>query len=126
MHTVAQLHSFDTAARDAGMSEQEIEDLVIYLSENPEAGDEMTGTGGCRKVRLAGRGKGKSGGYRTVTFFSGNSMPVYLITVFSKGEKSNLTALECRALKEITKRIVNEHRRKVSVLAESRKKGVTR
>ncbi len=108
------------------MSEQEIEDLVIYLSENPEAGDEMTGTGGCRKVRLAGRGKGKSGGYRTVTFFSGNSMPVYLITVFSKGEKSNLTALECRALKEITKRIVNEHRRKVSVLAESRKKGVTR
>jgi hypothetical protein len=126
MHTVAQLRSFDTAARDAGMSEQEIEDLVTYLSENPEAGDEMTGTGGCRKVRLAGRGKGKSGGYRTVTFFSGDSMPVYLITVFSKGEKSNLTALECRALKEITKRIVNEHRGKVSVLAESRKKGVTR
>jgi hypothetical protein len=126
MHTVAQLRSFDTAAKDAGMSEQEIEDLVTYLSENPEAGDEMTGTGGCRKVRLAGRGKGKSGGYRTVTFFSGDSMPVYLITVFSKGEKSNLTALECRALKEITKRIVNEHRGKVSVLAESRKKGVTR
>jgi hypothetical protein len=126
MHTVAQLRSFDTAARDAGMSEQEIEDLVTYLSENPEAGDEMTGTGGCRKVRLAGRGKGKSGGYRTVTFFSGDSMPVYLITVFSKGERSNLTALECRALKEITKRIVNEHRGKVSVLAESRKKGVTR
>jgi len=126
MHTVAQLRSFDTAARDAGMSEQEIEDLVTYLSENPEAGDEMTGTGGCRKVRLAGRGKGKSGGYRTVTFFSGDSMPVYLITVFSKGEKSNLTALECRAFKEITKRIVNEHWGKVSVLAESRKKGVTR
>ncbi len=126
MHTVAQLRSFDTAARDAGMSEQEIEDLVTYLSENPDAGDEMTGTGGCRKVRLAGRGKGKSGGYRTVTFFSGDSMPVYLITVFSKGERSNLTALECRALKEITKRIVNEHRGKVSVLAESRKKGVTR
>jgi hypothetical protein len=126
MHTVAQLRSFDTAARDAGMSEQEIEDLVTYLSENPDAGDEMTGTGGCRKVRLAGRGKGKSGGYRTVTFFSGDSMPVYLITVFSKGQRSNLTALECRALKEITKRIVNEHRGKVSVLAESRKKGVTR
>jgi hypothetical protein len=125
MHTVAQLRSFDTAARDSGMSEQEIEDLVTYLSENPEAGDEMPGTGGCRKVRLAGRGKGKSGGYRTVTFFSGDSMPVYLITVFSKGERSNLTALECRALKEITKRIVNEHRGKVSVLAE-RKKGVTR
>jgi hypothetical protein len=119
------LNSFDKDASEAGMSEQEIEDLVIYLSENPEAGDEMVGTGGCRKLRIAGRGKGKSGGYRTVTFFSGEAMPVYLITVFSKGERSNLTALECRHLKEITKRIASEHRGKVSVLAE-RKKGVTR
>jgi hypothetical protein len=126
MHTIAQLRSFDTAAKEAGMSEQEIADLVTYLSENPEAGDEMTGTGGCRKLRLAGRGKGKSGGYRTVTFYSGEQMPVYLITVFSKGEKSNLTALECRALKEITKRIVSEHHTKVSVLADRKKKGVTR
>jgi hypothetical protein len=124
-HTVAQLRTFDTAARDAGMSEEEIEDLVTYLSENPEAGDEMAGTGGCRKLRVAGRGKGKSGGYRTVTFFSGEAMPVYLITVFSKGERSNLTALECRHLKEIGKGIASEHRGKVSVLAE-RKKGVTR
>lgn len=124
-NTVAQLRFFDTAASEAGMSDQEIEDLVTYLSENPEAGEEMVGTGGCRKLRVAGRGKGKSGGYRTVTFFSGDAMPVYLITVFSKGERSNLTALECRGLKEITKRIVNEHRGKVSVLAEM-KKGVTR
>jgi hypothetical protein len=126
MHSVAQLRTFDTAAKDAGMSEQEIADLVTYLSENPEAGDEMTGTGGCRKVRVAGRGKGKSGGYRTVTFFSGDAMPVCLITVFSKGERSNLTALECRALKEITKQIVNEHHAKVSVLSDRKKKGVTK
>ena len=72
------------------MSEREIEDLVSYLSVNPDAGDEMVGTGGCRKLRVAGRGKGKSGGYRTVTFFSGNSMPVFLITVFSRSEKIHL------------------------------------
>jgi len=70
-----------TIKEDAGMSEQEIDDLVTYLSENPKAGDEMVGTGG-RKFRLAGRGKGKSGGYRTVTFYSGEAMPVYLVTVF--------------------------------------------
>jgi hypothetical protein len=124
MHTISQLRTFDIAARESGMSEQEIDDLVTYLSANPEAGDEMVGTGGCRKVRVAGRGKGKSGGYRTVTFFSGASMPVYLITVFSKGERSNLTAAECKALKEITKKIVSEHRAKVSVLAVRKKKGV--
>jgi hypothetical protein len=124
MHTISQLRTFDIAARKSGMSEQEIDDLITYLSANPKAGDEMVGTGGCRKVRVAGRGKGKSGGYRTVTFFSGDSMPVYLITVFSKGERSNLTAAECKALKEITKKIVSEHRAKVSVLAVRRKKGV--
>ncbi len=42
--------------------------LVSLLAANPVAGDEMPGTGGCRKLRVAGRGKGKSGGYRTIKF----------------------------------------------------------
>jgi hypothetical protein len=83
MHTAK---VFEKAADDAGMSEEEIEDLISYLAENPMAGDEMEGTGGCRKVRVAGRGKGKSGGYRTVTFYSGENLAVFLITVFGKGE----------------------------------------
>src|SRR6516162_9126260 len=58
------------------MTDDEIADLVSFLAENPMAGDEMTGTGGCRKLRLAGRGKGKSGGYRTITFYSGNDAGV--------------------------------------------------
>lgn len=46
------------------MSEDDIDGVVNYLSEKPTAGVEIAGTGGCRKVRVAGRGKGKSGGYR--------------------------------------------------------------
>lgn len=116
MHTVARLHSFDRAADDTGLSEKEIDAIVNFLAENPDAGDEMAGTGGCRKFRWSGRGKGKSGGYRTVTFYSGEMMPVFLITVFSKGEKSNLTAKECGALKALTKRIAQEYRGKVTTL----------
>lgn len=122
MHTVAQTKAFDNAAANAGMSAQEIEDLISYLAENPMAGDEMEGTGGCRKLRVAGRGKGKSGGYRTVTFYSGESMPVFLITVFGKGEKSNLTAREKSAIKSLTKAIAAEYKNRVSNLTE--KKGV--
>ena len=44
------------------MSEDEIDNLIDFLAVNPTAGVEIAGTGGCRKVRLAGRGKGKSGG----------------------------------------------------------------
>lgn len=116
MHTVARLHSFDRAAEEAGMSEDEITDIVDYLAENPTAGDVMVGTGGCRKIRFAGRGNGKRGGYRTITFFSGEAMPVFLVTVFGKGEKATLTPKESAALKRITKQIVEEYRSKVTVI----------
>ncbi|RTE92459.1 type II toxin-antitoxin system RelE/ParE family toxin [Bradyrhizobium sp. LVM 105] len=120
MHTVARTKPFDAAAKQAGLSEDEIFDMITYLAENPEAGDEMVGTGGCRKVRFAGRGKGKSGGYRTVTFYSGETMPVFLITVFGKGEKSTLTGKEAAGLKALTKLIVDEYKKKISSLAERR------
>nr|WP_288200189.1 hypothetical protein [uncultured Pleomorphomonas sp.] len=60
------------------MTEEERSELISFLADNPMAGDEIVGTGGCRKLRVAGRGKGKSGGYRTITFFSGNMLPVFL------------------------------------------------
>ncbi len=69
-------------------------------------GVEIRGTGGCRKFRFAGRGKGKSGGYRVVTFFTGESLPVYLITVFGKDMKDNLSDAEANELKKLTKQIV--------------------
>ena len=118
MHTVAQLHSFNRAAAETGLSEQEVERIVNILAENPKAGVEMPGTGGCRKLRIAGRGKGKSGGHRIITFFSGEIMPVFLITVFSKSERANLTKAECNQLKEMTKAIVQEYRLKIATLAK--------
>jgi mRNA-degrading endonuclease RelE of RelBE toxin-antitoxin system len=51
---------------------------------HPDAGDIMPGTGGARKVRFSGRGKGKSGGYRVITFFAADDIPVFLIDVYSK------------------------------------------
>jgi hypothetical protein len=110
MQTVAFFKGFASDAADAGMSDEEVDSLVDYLAENPTAGDEIAGTGGCRKLRVAGRGKGKSGGYRTITFYSGTDIPVFLVTVFSKGEKANLTKAECNALRLITKALVEEYR----------------
>ncbi|WP_353884621.1 type II toxin-antitoxin system RelE/ParE family toxin [uncultured Pleomorphomonas sp.] len=78
MHTICETHAFRRAADQAGMTEEERSELISFLADNPMAGDEIVGTGGCRKLRVAGRGKGKSGGYRTITFFSGNMLPVFL------------------------------------------------
>jgi hypothetical protein len=115
MHAVCETHAFRRSAVQSGMSEVEITSLVTYLAGNPTAGDEIAGTGGCRKVRWAGRGKGKSGGYRTITFYSGEMCPVYLITVFGKGEKTNLTKGERNGLAAIAKALAEEATRKVTV-----------
>lgn len=108
MHTVIETHAFSRAAKQAGMSPVEVSYLIVYLAEHPDAGDEISGTGGCRKLRRAGKRKGKSGGYRVITFFTGTVLPVFLITVFGKGERANLTKAECNALRAMTKTLVAE------------------
>ncbi len=121
MHTVAQTHAFTNQAEAAGMTDDEIDSLVAFIAENPDAGDVIQGTGGCRKVRIAGRNKGKRGGYRTITFFSGEIMPVYLLAVFGKGERSDLSQKERNALRDMTKGIVEAYKKRV--VAPAARKG---
>jgi hypothetical protein len=118
MHAVALTHAFVRAAEQAGMTEDEIEDLVDFLAANPTAGSVIRGTGGCRKVRVSGRGKGKSGGYRTITFYSGESLPVFVLTMFVKGERVDLTMAERNGLQALTKTIVAEYKRNIATLAK--------
>jgi hypothetical protein len=116
MHTVVETPPYLAAAEEAGLSEDEREAITDMLARNPIVGDVIVGTGGCRKVRVAGRGKGKSGGYRVITYFTGPELPVFLITVFGKGERADLTQRERNALSGMTKQIADGYRRKVTKL----------
>ena len=75
--------------------------IVTWIAANPAAGDVIEGTGGARKLRFAGKGKGKSGGYRVITFFSGTDIPVFMLNIFAKNEKTDLTPKEHRVLKTV-------------------------
>jgi hypothetical protein len=110
MHAVCETRAFERDAAAAGMSRAEVEAFVDFLAVNPEAGDEIQGSGGCRKIRVAGRGRGKSGGYRVITFFTGPDLPVFLLTVFAKGETANLTKAERNELAKITAVLAIEYR----------------
>lgn len=66
---------------------------------HPEAGDIIKGTGGARKLRFGFRGKGKSGGVRVITYYGGDDIPVFLLDVYDKTVKINLTQAERNALK---------------------------
>jgi hypothetical protein len=103
MHTVIETRAFLAAAAAARMTDEERERAVIEIAEKPRGDDLVKDTGGCRKVRVAGRGKGKSGGYRVITYFGGDDIPVFLLTVFSKGERSDLSRAERNDLAKLVK-----------------------
>jgi hypothetical protein len=73
----------------------------------------MPGTGGARKMRFAAKGKGKSGGYRVITFYSGVEMPVFLLDIYAKGEKIDLTQDEKNTLRQILRHIADAYRRQL-------------
>jgi len=110
VQTVLETGPFKSAAKGAGMSDEEREALTDEVASNPTIGKVMEGTGGCRKFRYRKPGKGKSGSYRVVTFFSGEDIPLVLLTVFGKGEKDNLTKAERNALKKLVEKLEQQLR----------------
>jgi hypothetical protein len=111
VHTVIETPAFLASAQQEGVSDDELDTIKVAIAESPDIGEIMPGTGGARKVRFAGRGKGKSGGYRVVTFFGGIDMPVFLLDIFGKGSKANLTKAERNELQLILTRLPQEWRK---------------
>ncbi len=74
-------------------------------------GDVMEGTGGFRKLRVARQGPGKSGGARVGYIFRNTKCPIFLITVFPKNEKGNLSKAERYALKKRADQIFASYRK---------------
>ena len=101
MQSVIETPSYLSEAKAADISDEERSVIVDFLAMKPMAGDEIAGSGGARKVRFAGRGKGKSGGYRVVTFYSGIDIPLFLLNVFAKGERANLSKAEVNTLRVV-------------------------
>jgi len=93
------------------LSIDERDDLLYYLSSTPKAGNLMQGTGGIRKLRWSSKGKGKSGGSRVIYFFYNETIPLFLLTIFSKNEKINLNKAERNELAKLAKELVKSYQR---------------
>jgi len=88
------------------MTADEMATVVDLIAANPRAGEVIEGSGGCRKIRVAGKGRGKSRGYRVVTFLGGNDVPAFLLAVLSKGSRASFSAAERNAMARVAKRLV--------------------
>ena len=110
LHTVVETPEFLSGARRI-LTEPERAELISHLAANPTAGDLMQGTGGARKLRWGARGKGKRGGARVITFFGGPAAPVFLLTIFAKGERANLSKAERNELQQLLAGLAAEYER---------------
>jgi hypothetical protein len=86
-------------------------EIIAAIAADPLAGDLMAGTGGARKLRHSGRGKGKSGGYRTIHYFGGDEVPVFVLALYGKGERDNLAKAERNALAAVLPKIADAYRK---------------
>ena len=91
--TVAETPEYIRRA-DKLLSEAERQEVVLYLAAHPKAGDVMEGTRGVRKLRWGRGGRGKSGGVRVIYYVHSDAMPLYLLTLFAKNERANLSKQE--------------------------------
>lgn len=101
MQTIVELPEFQKRALSR-LSGEEKASVINYLAAHPAAGDIIRETGGLRKLRWAAKGKGKSGGVRIIYYYHNKEIPLFLLTLFSKGEKANLTKAERNELAKLT------------------------
>jgi hypothetical protein len=111
MHAVIETPTF--LADCKGLSEDERLSIVAAVATDPHLGDLMPGTGGARKRRFPGRGKGKRGGYRTVTYYAAEDIPVLLLALINKGERADLPKAEQTALRDLLSRFAETYRASV-------------
>ncbi len=94
---------------DALLTPVEQVELITFVATNPDSGAIMADTGGVRKLRWAAKGKGKRGGVRVIYYYHNERIPLFLLNVFAKNEKENLSNAERNEMKKLIPRLVNAY-----------------
>jgi hypothetical protein len=86
-------------------SEEERLVFVDFIARNPEAGDLIPETGGVRKVRWGRQGSGKRGGVRVIYFYAHVDAPLYLLMVYAKARREDLSPEAKRTVQALAARL---------------------
>ena len=100
MYTIIETPTFTEDAKEL-WSEEDRGAFCAWLAANPEAGDVIPGSGGCRKVRWRRQGTGKSGGVRVIYFTRLESGELWLLVIYAKSVRGNIPAHLLKSIREV-------------------------
>lgn len=92
------------------LTDDDLQELEIFIMKNPNAGDIMQGTGGAIKLRFALPYRGKSGSVIVIYIDLLKAEKVYFLTCYPKSKQDNLSDNEKTAIKDVVKRIIKNER----------------
>lgn len=81
------------------LNDDEYADLQSFLAERPDAGKIIKHSGGIRKLRWAGSGRGKRGGLRVIYYWWVGKARISMLMVYPKNERDDLTADQLKQLR---------------------------
>jgi hypothetical protein len=83
------------------MNDDEYTKLQVSLIRKPDIGKVIQGTGGIRKMRWAGSGRGKRGGSRIIYYWVKSEHQIFMLMAYPKNEKDELNTEERKALRQL-------------------------
>ena len=82
------------------LSDDEYVELQSALIQQPEAGDIISGSGGVRKLRWKGSGRGKRGGLRVIYYLRSREGQIWMLTMYAKNVTENIPVKVLKKIKE--------------------------
>lgn len=99
MYTIIETPLYTRLVADI-LSQTEQEELAVFLSQNPQVGEVIPHSSGCRKIRWQRQGIGKQGGSRVIYFNRLKNGEIYLLLIYTKAKTENIPSHILKQLKE--------------------------
>lgn len=89
------------------LNDDEQEEFIEYLAENPKSGDVIPSMGGIRKIRWAASGKGKRRGVRVIYYYHVIGCRVFLLDIYKKNEREDMSPQAKKIIRNMIKELTS-------------------
>ena len=108
IRTFKEVSSFTKKWKELGLTEDDLVVLEELLLKDAKIGDVIQGTGGLRKIRIPMENIGKRSGARVIYIDIEIKECIYLLDVYAKNEKIDLSEKEKAMLKKLVNALKEE------------------